>query len=258
MTRSPLDLAESYLLAVRHGEDPTASRDALATLEEDALAAALDSREAATAFWLDVYNASAQHLLDGDRTLWEKRLLTRPIFTDPLVTVAGHDLSLDDVEHGILRGSKTSWGLGYVPRLRPSAFEKRFRQDAVDPRIHFALNCGAASCPPVAVYTAAGVDSQLDLATESFLASECDYDPDANHATVSRLFLWYRGDFGGNAGIRSFLQHHGVVPEGRTPSLSYRDYDWSLTLGTYAHDGEAATERTQGRTRDRDEDTVDA
>jgi hypothetical protein len=256
MTRSPLDLAEAYLLAVRRGDDPAEFREALAGIEEDALAATLDSREAATAFWLDVYNASVQHLLDEDPSLWEKRWLTRSIFAEPLVTVAGRDLSLDDVEHGILRGSMTSWGFGYVPRLRPSAFEKRFRLDAVDPRIHFALNCGAASCPPVAVYTADGVDSQLDLATESFLASECEYDPDADHATVSRLFLWYRGDFGGKAGVRSFLQHHGVVPEGRTPSLSYRDYDWSLKLGTYAHGAEQ--EREQEAARGRDGDAVDA
>ncbi|WP_323192978.1 DUF547 domain-containing protein, partial [Halostella sp. PRR32] len=73
--------------------------------------------------------------------MFEERGLVprRPIFRRNLLTVAGESLSVDDVEHGILRRSRSGIGLGYVPRLRRSRFERRHRVDDVDPRIHFAL-----------------------------------------------------------------------------------------------------------------------
>ena len=42
----------------------------------------------------------------------------------------------------------------------------------LDPRIHFALNCGATSCPPIRVYSSANLDYQLDRAAASFLCSD--------------------------------------------------------------------------------------
>ncbi|WP_440988856.1 DUF547 domain-containing protein [Haloarchaeobius baliensis] len=228
-------LAAAFLRAVRTGEDTRDHRRVLADLDDAALARALDSDAARTAFWLDVYNGFAQHLLESDTELWRKRRLppTRPIFTDELFTVAGHELSLDDVEHGILRCSQSGIGLGYLPRLRVDEFERRHRVNEVDPRIHFALNCGAASCPPVAVYTRDGVDEELDLATASFLETECHYDPGSNVVRVPKLFSWYRGDFGGKAGVVRSLKRYGVVPEDASPSLAYTGYDWSLKLGEF-------------------------
>ena len=43
----------------------------------------------------------------------------------------------------------------------------------VDPRIHFALNCGAASCPPIRVYTPERLEFGLAAAASAFCASEC-------------------------------------------------------------------------------------
>jgi len=227
----PLEAAESFLLAVRREADPSPFRERLAEVAENRLAEALSTRDSTTAFWLDVYNAVAQQALREDPSLFEPRFgIVRPVFRRSLVRVAGHDLSLDDVEHGLLRGSKLGWGLGYLPRPLPDAFERRFRVESVDPRIHFALNCGAASCPPIAVYTAEAVDAQLDLATESYLETEANYDPGSNVVRAPRLMLWYRGDFGGRRGIREFLRRYDVIPEGASPRVRYRSYDWSLDL----------------------------
>jgi hypothetical protein len=238
MPPDPLETAESFLLAVRREADPTAFRERLSGVNEERLAEALSTRSARTAFWLDVYNAVAQQALRADPTLFEPRFgIVRPVFRRPLVTVAGHDLSLDDVEHGLLRGSKLGWGLGYLPNPFPDAFERRFRVESVDPRIHFALNCGAASCPPIAVYTAAAVDAQLDLATESYLETEATYDAEADVVRAPRLMLWYRGDFGGRRGIREFLRRYDVIPEGTSPRVRYRTYDWSLDLGRFRESG---------------------
>ena len=232
----PVALAADFLRAVKTGGETHEHRRALAELDDAALARDLEGDAARTAFWLEVYNGFAQHLLESNPSLWRKRRLppTRPIFTDELFVVAGHELSLDDVEHGILRGSQSGIGLGYLPRIRVDGFERRHRVGEPDPRIHFAVNCGAASCPPVAVYTRDGVDEELDLATASYLETECHYDSTANVVRLPKLFSWYRGDFGGRSGIVRFLRRYGVVPEDVSPSLAYAEYDWSMTLGRYA------------------------
>jgi hypothetical protein len=235
----PLALAAGYVRATRLADgDPASFRRSLADLDPEQLRRVLDGDDATLAFWLNVYNASVQDHLARTPRLFDADVLgRRPIFTRDLVTIAGERLSVDDVEHGILRRSQQAWGLGYLPRLRPSAFERTHRVDAIDPRIHFALNCGARSCPPVLAYDPARVDDQLDAATRSYLETEVEYDPDTGVAHVPKLFSWYRGDFGGKSGICAFLREHDAVPADVTPSLAWRDYDWTLKLGTYAdHD----------------------
>lgn len=235
----PLALSTRYVRATKSEDgDVDAIRQALAALAPRSLAAALDEDDARLAFWLNVYNASVQDHLSRDPSLFDERGFppTRPIFRRDLVTVAGEAMSLDDVEHGILRQSQSGVGLGYVPRLRTSAFERRHRVDAVDPRIHFALNCGAAACPPVLAYHADDVDAALDDATRSYLGAEVRYEPDGGVARVPKLFSWYRGDFGGKSGISRFLHEHDVVPEGVDPTLAWSEYDWSLKLGAFVDD----------------------
>jgi hypothetical protein len=225
---SVVAVSREFLLAVKRGENASEHRDRLAALDEDALAA-LDE-PAAEAFWLNAYNAAVQHDLQRDPDIFEDK---RRLFGDPRLTVAGCDLSLDDVEHGILRGSKSKYGLGYLPRLFPSDFERRHRFDRADARIHFALNCAAASCPPIAAYSAEGVADELDRTVAGFLQSDCEYD-DRGRLAVSRLFLYYRGDFGGRSGIYEFLREHGVIDADERPRITYKSYDWTRKLGHFA------------------------
>jgi hypothetical protein len=231
----PLDLSRSYLRAVRGGPDPAEPRDALASLSEGDLSAALDHDAARYAFWLNVYNAAVQDLLGRDPSLFDDR---RAFFGEERLTVAGTDLSLDDVEHGLLRRSRHPLGGGYLPDPFPGAFEKRFRVAERDPRVHFALNCGAASCPPVAAYAPSNVDATLSDVTGSYLERTVAYEPGGllwdGVARVPRLFLWYRGDFGGKSGVLSFLRRYDVLPVGVRPRLAHEPYDWSLKLGSFA------------------------
>lgn len=231
----PLALAAEYVRATKLDDDPERFRRALADLEPDRLTTALVSDDARLAFWLNVYNATVQDVLSADGSLLEKRGFPprRPIFRRDLVTVAGESMCLDDVEHGILRRSQSGVGLGYVPRVRRSAFERRNRVDGLDPRIHFALNCGARSCPPVLAYHADAVDDQLDAGTRSYLDTEVRYDAESGVARVPKLFSWYRGDFGGKPGIKRFLREHDVVPSDANLSLAWAEYDWTLKLGHY-------------------------
>jgi hypothetical protein len=230
----PVALSRRLLEGVRRGEDTAGERRRLAAFDPDALLAALDSDARRLAFWCNVYNAYAQHLLAADPDRWKRRWL---FFRRSLLPVAGRSLSLDDVEHGLLRRSMSSIGLGYLPRLRPDAFERRARVDERDPRVHFALNCGAESCPPIASYDADAIDDQLDLAAGGYLDATVEYDAERDLARVPRLFLWYRGDFGGRDGIVAFLREYDATPADADPTLRYRGWDWSLRRGAFVERG---------------------
>ena len=226
------ELSTDLLTAVRRGEPTAALEGELAGLELAALEAVSADRDAATAFWCNIYNAFSQLLLDRDRSLYDSR---NQFFSSQLVPIAGERFSLDEIEHGILRGGQWKLGGGYLPWP--------FHRDVVgrlalggdpDYRIHFALNCGAASCPPILAYSAAEIDSELDLATRSYLDSAVEYDADRNVARVPRLCLWFRGDFGGRSGIQQLLAAFEQVPPEANPGLRYADYDWSLVLDAFA------------------------
>jgi len=229
-TAALVDDSRDLLLAARRG-DADAALERVATMDEKRLLALRDDRAAALAFWLNCYNAFVQVLLAERPDAYDDR---RRFFGERRFAVAGTERSLDDIEHGILRRSRWEYGLGYLPRFGADGFERRHRLPHRDARVHFALNCGAASCPAVRPYAAADVDAELDAATAAYLDAEVEYDPDRDVVRIPRLFLWYRGDFGGRRGIRAFLRRHDALPPGATPGLRYRDYDWSMDRGNWA------------------------
>lgn len=231
----PLTLSADLLYEVKTGGETAELRERLASFDRTRLRRALSSEPRRLSFWLNCYNAFAQVLLEEDPSLLDGSRLDRwKFFARDRIPVAGVYLSLNDVQHGMLRGSKHPWGLGYLPRPFPPPFERELRLDAVDPRIHFALSCGAESCPPIAVFTPDHVVEELDVATEWYLEENVSYDPAREVATVPRLFLWYRGDFGGASGIDAFLTRYGAIPETASPSLEYDDYDWSIEVERFS------------------------
>jgi hypothetical protein len=231
---SPTALAQGLLLACKRGERTDGYLAALAALNDDDLRRVRTDRATALAFWLNCYNAGTQLLLGDRPDLYGSRLRIVRFFSAPAITVRGTRLSLDRIEHGLLRGGRSKYGLGYLPKFLVTSFERRYRLPSCDPRIHFALNCGAASCPAIRSYDPDAVDDQLDLAARTYLDATVTYDPDRGVVRVPRVFLWYRGDFGGGAGIGRLLRTHGVVPEDATPSLRHRAWDWSKAPGRFA------------------------
>lgn len=243
-TTAPVETASALLWAVRTDDVDrrVTARKTLARVRSRDLLAALDDDDARRAFWVNVYNAFAQMLLDRDPDRYERS--RRSFFGWEAIRLAGRRLSLDDVEHGILRRSRPTVGLGYLntPDLLVGDFERRARVDDVDPRVHFALNCGAASCPPIAAYSRDSVDDELDLATRSHLDVTVSYDVETDTATVPRVFLWYRGDFGGTSGVRRFLHDHDAVPPEARPAIEYDDYDWTRRPGAFVDSGRSIKE----------------
>lgn len=215
-------LARSLLLAIRIddrvGTDTAAA--ALARMTEADLARDLPDDPTRIATWVNLYNAATQLLVDADPGRDARRMR---FFRQPALTVAGMAVSLDTLEHGLLRRSRPKAGLGYLPNPLAGRFERRFRVTRPDPRVHFALNCAAASCPPIAAYDPDRLDAQLELATHAYLGAGVRRD--GVTLIVPRIFRWFPGDFRGAGGVRGFLAAHGHPTEGLR--LRYAPWDWT-------------------------------
>ncbi len=230
-------LSMQLVEAVRDGEDFEEITRKIAGVSADELRANLDTEEKNKAFWLNIYNAYVQILLLEKPELFEDRnsWFGYNFFSSPQVTIAGKNLSFDDIEHGIMRRSKIKISLGYLSSWFVDDFIKKFWWEEVDPRIHFALNCGAASCPYIAVFDPDRVEEQLDITSREYLAETTDYFPDEQRVEVNRLMSWFRGDFGGVSGAIQMLKDYGLIPNDADPSVDFKEYDWTLELGNYQH-----------------------
>ena len=185
------------------------------------------------AFWLNLYNALVidavvHYQIDGS-------LLKRPsFFRRAAYNVAGSRFSADDIEHGILRGNQPHPFF----HLRPFGQTDHRRMmiiEPVDPRIHFALVCGARSCPPISFYEGARLDSQLDLAAGSFInGGGALIGTDSNSVSASLIFKWYESDFGGLEGVLDSILKYSkdnalkeLIRSGN-PRIRYLNYDWTV------------------------------
>jgi len=231
---TPTAVAQSLLSATRVGDDPDPHLGRLAAFDDDTLEGVRTGRRTALAFWSNLYNAGTQLLLDRRPELYESSLRFFRFFGATAVTVAGTGLSLDDIENKILRAGRSKYTLGYTRQLRLGSFARQYRLDEPDPRIHFALNCGAESCPAIRFYEPERVEEQLDVATELYLDRTVEYDPESGVVRVPRVCLWFRGDFGGGSGIRAFLREYDAIPADASPKIRYRSWDWSRAAGKFA------------------------
>lgn len=221
-------LSQKLLYAVRTGDSTGPYVQGLAAADAASLAKSLSTDARKKAFWLNLYNAFVQKFLAENPERYKSR---RSFFTKKQIVVAGASLSLDDIEHGLLRHSKWKWSLGYLNKPFPSAFEKTFRVDTLDSRIHFALNCGAKSCPPIAFYDPEAINRQLDLAAKAYLAGEAEKKAGAVY--LPAFMSWFRADFGGKRGMRKLLRQYAVIGPDEEPKLRFKKYDWALFLNHY-------------------------
>ena len=231
---TPNELSEELLRRERDGGNVEEIVDRIAALEPSQLAAALSTRNKQLAFWVNVYNGMVQYLLTEDPSLYDDR---GSFFSTPSFTVAGERLSPNETEHGIIRGGENRLGLGFIPQLFPSKFERTFRIKGGDSRVHFALNCGAADCPPVAIYEPETYDEQINARVRSYLAEHSTIEGSGDDAvlTTSPLFQWFKGDFRDHDGVDDFLVEYGVLSEEqKNISRKYKDYDWTLKTGIWA------------------------
>lgn len=103
----------------------------------------------------------------------------------------------------------------------------------LDARIHFTINCASASCPRLdaRVFTAENVESLMEEATRRFLLNESKnrFDAQRKEWHLSKIFEWYRKDWGKQEDVVAFIQKY--LPEDRRfepERVYYMEYDWRL------------------------------
>ncbi len=225
-TENSNDLSGKLLLVVKNNQPHEEVARTLARRSPEQLQSDLPDDGRKKAFWINVYNAYYQ-------ILRKVRKLEQPqIFTAREIRIAGQRFSLDDIEHGILRKYRLKHSMGYLRNPFVNHLIRQLAVDQIDYRIHFALNCGAESCPPIAFYHPDRIDEQLEAATLAFLEGETKVYADRREIHVSRLFSWFINDFGGKKGIRRILSEKlELDTEGF--QLKYRPYSWKEALDNY-------------------------
>ena len=192
-------------------------------------------RQQKLAFFINIYNVLVIHATierGPPSSVW-KRV---KFFSKITYVIGGHEYSLNEIENGILRSNSKSpfgWSRPFSssdPRLLIAIHE-------MDPRIHFALVCGAKSCPPIKTYSSSQIDEQLDAATRAYLEGG-GFKIKKNHAYLSKIFDWYAADFGGSTAtmlrwIYPYLSEENkqnlavfLVNSDRY-SVTFMPYDWS-------------------------------
>ncbi|MEM8999218.1 MAG: DUF547 domain-containing protein [Bacteroidota bacterium] len=223
-------LSEQFLEDIKAGNDTKRIQEQLAKLRVEELEGALQTDAQKLAFWINIYNAFILVILNEHPEYYEDK---SEFFAKEQLVIAGEKIAFAKIEHGIIRKSQWDKGFGYVRTWFPNSFERRLRVEQPDYRIHFALNCGAKDCPPVAIYTPERLQEQLKKGTQLFLKRSSKYDPDKKEVTVTALFNWFRGDFGGKRGIKKILQEHHIIPDDTKINLTYENYDWTLELDNF-------------------------
>ncbi len=205
---------------VAYGRVTAADKAALAAYLDrlSNVAISRHARPVQLAYWINLYNAlTVKVVLDR----WPVKsirdisispgLFARGPWGKKLIAVEGRALSLDDIEHRILR-----------PIWR-------------DPRIHYAVNCASIGCPNLAAvaYTADNADRLLSGGAVAYINHPRGVQVSGNRLVVSRIYRWFRADFGGSeAAVIAHLKRYAKQPlraklEGRREIDGYR-YDWSI------------------------------
>lgn len=169
------------------------------------------------AFWINVYNGLTNYWVIKKQI--KKSMMEQPFLVMfSKVVIGGHRFSLDDIEHGVLRRNRRS-----LYKLCKQ-FSKRDPRQAflvkqLDYRIHFALNCGAKSCPAISFYDAQYLEEQLNIAEENFVEQEFLVDHEKKTLSCSKIFWLYKKDF---------TNVYVNAPQYKTYKVSYRKYDFSI------------------------------
>lgn len=168
----------------------------------------------ALAFWINLYNAATLNLVLDHYPLKSIKDVGGPLsspWKKEVVSVEGKRLSLHQIENDL---------------IRPSFLE---------PRIHFALNCAARSCPPLRAeaFEGASLEAQLQEQTSGFFANATtNFVDERGVLHLSKLFEWYSSDFREAKGsvvefVAPYFPAIGAS-SGKEFPIQHEEYDWSL------------------------------
>ena len=173
-------------------------------------------RDEQFAFWVNLYNAKTIDIILSKYPVSSIKKIKSGLFSPgpwklKNMKVNGVVLTLDDVEHKILRGL---WR---------------------DPRIHYAVNCASVGCPNLARVAFTGTNRQklLDAGARNYINSPRGVTVARGRVTASKIYKWFKADFGGNErGVLKHLRRYAAPKLAASlksvRSISSYDYDWSL------------------------------
>jgi len=176
------------------------------------------NRDEQRALWINLYNAlTVQVILDHYPVESIRDIDISPgLFSDgpwgkKLLEIEGERISLDDIEHRILR---PLWN---------------------DPRVHYAVNCASVGCPDLIAhaYTAADTDRLLRENAAAYINSPRGVRIEDAEIVVSAIYDWFAGDFGGTEkGVIAHLMQYATGARKaaleKATGIDDYDYDWSL------------------------------
>lgn len=163
------------------------------------------------AFLINAYNAfTVEKILTrwpDMRSIWDFGKIFGNPFKDDFFKLLGRPMSLDGIEHGMLR--------------KPGAYD--------DPRVHFAVNCASIGCPMLReeAYAAPRLDAQLEEQAERFLSDRSRNRFREGRLEVSKIFDWYKEDFEPRGKYFARYARALGYPGGDVP-VDFLDYDWTL------------------------------
>ncbi len=169
--------------------------------------AQLSSKAERMAFFINAYNIYAIKMVVDHWPLQSIRdvgSFFNPVWKKPIGQLNGSSVSLDRIEHKILRPMN-------------------------EPRIHFAIVCASLSCPDLRkeAYTAARLDEQLNSATILFVKDPYKGVRKTQRGLlISKIFDWFEEDFEPN-GVRAFIGEYRKSVN-RLPVNGYIEYHWGV------------------------------
>ncbi|TBR44197.1 DUF547 domain-containing protein [Marinomonas agarivorans] len=171
-------------------------------------------------YWINLYNAKTVQLILDNYPIKSITKLGKGWFgfgpwDDKILEINGKELSLNDIEHRILRPIYN------------------------DARIHYAVNCASFGCPNLATsaFTLDNTEQLLEQAAKEYVnhSRGVQFNSNGTKLQLSSIYDWYQVDFGKNeAELLKHLQHY-AQPElaaklaAFSGSISY-EYDWALNL----------------------------
>ncbi|MGI9412991.1 MAG: DUF547 domain-containing protein [Hyphomicrobiales bacterium] len=195
------------------GKDRQALKAYLARLQ--AVRVSKLARRSQMPYWINLYNALTVDVILDNYPVKSIREIKSGLFSSgpwgtELVKVEGHDLSLDDIEHAILR-----------PIWR-------------DKRIHYVVNCASIGCPNLVAraYTEANTPDLLEQGARDYINNPRGVRVEKGRVIASKLFRWYDDDFGTEQELFAHIRKY-AAPEllaklnGKSRIYDY-EYDWAL------------------------------
>ena len=170
------------------------------------------NREERLAYWINAYNAFTVKLiidhypLKGIKEIKNGIPFVNTVWDIRFIRIEDRVYDLNNIEHGILRAK----------------FD--------EPRIHFAINCASLSCPKLRneAYKAGKLNAQLDEQTRDFLSDTTRNIIQAEHLRISRIFLWFGGDFKKDGSLIDFINRFSDVEVRPDAGIDYLNYNWNL------------------------------